>query len=93
MSQLPETGLSSTLDFAQRATATDKSDGTSQGNSREQLEDVPGGVVQEEGALDGDQRSQEDSVRQRSRFQCGGKVVEVDTQEEPLENQYPNIDQ
>ena len=76
--KLPEAGKSSALDFTQCATATDKSDGSSRSNGREQLEDVPGGIVKEEGALDRGQRSQEDGMRNRGRFECGGKVVEVD---------------
>ena len=83
--KLPEAGKSSALDFTQSATATDESDGTSRSNGREQLEDVPGGIVKEEGALDRDQRPQEGCVRNRCRFECGGKVVEVDAKEEPLD--------
>lgn len=81
---LPKSCESSSLNLTQCAAATDKRNGTSSGDSGKQLEDVPGGIVQEEDSLNRDQRSEEEGMRHRGGFESGRKMVEVNTKEEPL---------
>lgn len=82
--RLSQTGMSSALNLAQRTTAADKRDRARCSYSREELEQVPGGIVEEEEPLDRDQRSEEDDVRDGSRFQRGREVIDVRAEEKPL---------
>ena len=82
---LPESGKPSALDLAQSTAAADECDGSDHCDSREDLEQSPGSIVQEEDALDGEKGAKEHDVRNRSRLQGGRQVVDVDTEEEPLE--------
>lgn len=83
--RLPESGKPSALDFTQSAATADECDGSGHCDGREDLEESPRTIVQEEDALDGEEGAKEHNVRDRSRLQGGRQVVDVDAEEEPLE--------
>ena len=76
----------SALNLTQCAATAHECDRTSHTYSGEDLEQVPGCVVEEENALEGDKRSKEDGVGERCRLEGGGKMVDIGTEEEPLKD-------
>jgi hypothetical protein len=82
----PETSQTSALDFSKRTATANKCNGSSGSNGREDLEQGPGSVVQEEDAFNGEERAKEHGVRDRSRLQCYGEMVDIGTEVEPLKD-------
>lgn len=82
---LPETSKATALHFTKGTAATNECDRTDSCHRGQDLEQTPGGVVEEKDTLNSRQRGKEDDMGDRSRLERGGKVVEVDTEEEPLE--------
>jgi hypothetical protein len=80
-----ETSKAATLHLTECAASTDKCDRADSGHSGENLKQVPRGIVEEEDSLEGDQRSEEYSVRKRGGLESSGKVADVSTEKEPLE--------
>lgn len=82
---LPETSKATALYFTQRTATTNECDRTGSCHRGQDLEQVPGSVVEEENTLDSGQGGKEDGVRNRSGLESSREVVEVDAEEEPLE--------
>lgn len=67
------------LDLRQRAATADESHKANDSRGGQGLEQVPGGVVQEEDTLDRKDRPEEDGMRDGRIAQCLAKVVGVRT--------------
>lgn len=80
-----QTSEAPTLNLTQSATATEECDRTNSCSRRQGLEQIPGSIVEEENTLKGKERAQENSVWKRRGLECGGKVVHVCAEEEPLQ--------
>lgn len=74
-----------TLHLTQCAAAAHERDRANGRRSGQGLEQVPRCVVEEEDALEREKRAQKHSVRQRRGLECGGQVVEVGAEVEPLQ--------
>ena len=81
---LPKTRKASALDLAQCAASADECDRANRGDGGENLEEVPGSIVQEEDSLEPDKRSEEHGVRERSRFERGREMADIGAEEKPL---------
>lgn len=84
LSNLPQAGKPSALDLTESTAAADECDGTSHRDSRKDLKEVPGGIVQEEDALDGKEGAEEDCVGKGCRLESSREVVQVDAEDQPL---------
>jgi len=67
---LSQTGKSALLDFTQSLAAAQEGDGANQTSRRQDLEESPGRVVQEEDKFHGNNASEEQSVRDGSSVHC-----------------------
>lgn len=74
------------MNLAQCAATAHKCDRTNGGGSRKDLEQVPGSIVEEKDTLESNQRSNKDGVWERGRFEGSRQVVDVSTEEEPLDS-------
>lgn len=72
------------MDLAERAAAAKECDHASSCRSGQGLEQVPGRVVEEEDALEGNQRAEEEGMGKGSVLERGGKVVDIGAEQEPL---------
>lgn len=79
-----ESGQAALLHFRQRSAATDVGYDAERGQDGQCLEQVPGGVVEEEDAFDGDDRAEEEPVGQRRVRERFGEVCEVAANLNPL---------
>lgn len=75
------------LHLSQSLGPTKNRDGSDDDHDRQNLEQVPSAVVQEEDELHGHNRTQEGGVGQRSLAEGCGEVVEVGAEGEPLGTQ------
>lgn len=83
---LSQTSKSALLNFTQGLAATQERNGAHQTSRRQDLEESPGRVVQEEDELHGDYAAKEQGVRDRSSIHGFREVVEVGAQEQPSAN-------
>lgn len=74
------------LDFTKSLAAAQESDGADQTSRRQDLEESPGRVVEEEDKLHGNDAAKEQSVRDGSSVHCLGDVAEVCAEEQPCAN-------
>lgn len=79
------------MDLTQRTATTDECDSAGNGHRGKNLEQVPRGVVKEENTLECDQGSEENGMRERGRLECGGEVVDIGAEEEPLKSELAGI--
>lgn len=88
---LTEASKAAALNLTQCAASANKGDSADHSGSGQDLEQVPGGIVQEEDSLESKQRSKECEVGKRSSLESGGEVVHVGTQKKPLYIQVSEI--
>jgi hypothetical protein len=81
---LPEARKTSALHLAQCATATDERDRADHSNRREDLEQRPRGVVEEEDPFDREERAEENGVRNGRRLESSREMADIAAEEEPL---------
>lgn len=81
---LPLTSEAAALHLTEGLGARKESHNTDNGHGRQQLEEVPNGVIGEESALEGHERPEKHRVRDGGCAKGLGGVVEVATKEEPL---------
>lgn len=82
---LSQTSKAPALHLAQSAAAAHECNYPNYSHGGQCLEEVPRGIVEEKDPFERDQGSQEHGMGERRRLQCGGEMVHVDTEEEPLE--------
>jgi hypothetical protein len=80
-----EASKASTLDFTKGTASADERDSSSGRDSRKDLEQCPGSIVQEEDAFDGKKRAKEDSVRKRCRLDSRREMADIGAEVQPLE--------
>lgn len=80
----PETSQPTFLDLCQGSAATDVRDSAQGTQHRKSLEQVPGGVVQEEDAFNSDDGAEKEAVRHRRIGERVGQLGEVSANLKPL---------
>jgi hypothetical protein len=80
---LSQTSKSALLNLTQSLAATQKGNGANQTSRRQDLEESPRRVVQEEDELHGDNASEEQGVRDGSSVHCLRDVAEVCADKQP----------
>jgi hypothetical protein len=80
-----EASKASTLNFTKGTASANEGDSSSSSDSRKDLEQIPGSIVQEKDALNGEERAKEDGVRKRRRLDRCREMADIGAEVEPLE--------